>query len=206
MFNKQVYIDRRNQLKQLVKSGIIVMMGNNDSPNNYPNNAYSPFRQDSSFRYYFAAVRQGLVGVIDLDENREWLIGDDIDIEDIVWYGSVESVAHMAQAAGVENSAPMSKLAELVQAAKNAGRTVHFLPPYRHDNMIVLHDLLGIHPSKQREAASLELINAVVKMRSTKSALEIEELDRLPALGYAMHTTAMRLTRPGVTEQWVAGQ
>ncbi len=206
MFNSEVYTQRRQQLKQLVKGGIILLQGNNNQPNNYPNNAYFPFRQDSSFLYYFGLNRDGLVGLIDVDNDQEWLIGDDIDIEDIVWYGSVESVAHMAQAAGVANSAPMSKLAELVQAAKAAGRTVHFLPPYRHDNMIVLHDLLGIHPSKQREAASLELINAVVKMRSTKTALEIEELDKAAHIGYMMHTTAMKLSRPGVSELWVAGQ
>jgi len=206
MFSKEVYVSRRAELKKLMSGGVILLMGNNESPNNYPNNAYYPFRQDSSFLYYFGQKRDGLVGVIDVDSGKETLIGDDIDIEDIVWYGSVDSVADMAAQVGVENSAPMSQLAEIVNDAVKNGRKIHFLPPYRHDTMIQLMDLLGIHPSKQKEAASLELIMAVVKMRSAKTALEIEELERACAIGYKMHTTAMRLVKPGVTEKYIAGQ
>ena len=107
MFSKETYIRRRAELKRLVKSGIIILFGNNDSPANFPNNGYYPFRQDSTFLYYFGQQRDGLVGVIDLDEDKETLIGNDIDIEDIVWYGSVDTVADMAAQVGVENRAPM---------------------------------------------------------------------------------------------------
>ncbi len=206
MFDKEVYVSRREELKKLMSGGVILLMGNNEAPNNYPNNAYYPFRQDSSFLYYFGQKRDGLVGVIDVDSGKETLIGDDIDIEDIVWYGSVDSVADMAEQVGVENTAPMSHLEKLVKDAVKKGRKVHFLPPYRHDTMIQLMDLLDIHPSKQKEAASLELIKAVVKMRSVKSPLEIEELERACAIGYKMHTTAMRLIKPGVTEKYIGGQ
>ena len=206
MFNKEVYVSRRDELKKLIKDGIILLFGNNESPNNYPNNAYYPFRQDSSFLYYFGQKRDGLVGVIDVESGKETLIGDDIDIEDIVWYGSVDSIKDMADQVGVANSAPMSELEVIVKEAVAKGRKVHFLPPYRHDTMIQIMDLLGIHPSKQKEAASLELIKAVVKMRSVKSQLEIEELERACAIGYKMHTTAMRLVKPGVTEKYIGGQ
>ena len=206
MFDKDVYVSRREELKKLMTDGVILLMGNNEAPNNYPNNAYYPFRQDSSFLYYFGQKRDGLVGVIDVDSGKETLIGDDIDIEDIVWYGSVDSVKDLAEQVGVANSAPMSELEVIVKDAVAKGRKVHFLPPYRHDTMIQLMDLLGIHPSKQKEAASLELIKAIVKMRSVKSALEIEELERACAIGYKMHTTAMRLVKPGVTEKYIGGQ
>ena len=206
MFDKEVYVSRRQELKKLVKDGVILLMGNNESPNNYPNNAYYPFRQDSSFLYYFGQKRDGLVGVIDVDSGSETLYGDDIDIEDIVWYGSVDSVKDMAEQVGVACSAPMKELEGYVKTAVSKGRKIHFLPPYRHDTMIQLMDLLGIHPSKQREASSLELIKAVVKMRSVKSALEIAELERACAIGYKMHTTAMRLVKPGVTEKYIGGQ
>jgi Xaa-Pro aminopeptidase len=83
---------------------------------------------------------------------------------------------------------------------------VHFLPPYRHDTMIQLMDLLDIHPSKQKEAASLELIKAVVKMRATKEPQEIAYIDAACDVGYVMHTTAQLLIKPGVTERFVAGQ
>ena len=206
MFSKETYVNRRAELKKLVKSGIIILFGNNESPANFPANGYYPFRQDSSFLYYFGPKRDGLVGVIDVDNDKELLIGNDIDIDDIVWYGSVDSVHDMAERTGVKESAPMKQLQVICDNAMKEKRTIHFLPPYRHDTMIQIFDLLGIHPSKQREAASVELIKAVVKMRSTKEQQEIEEIERACAIGYKMHTTAMRVTKPGVTEKYVGGQ
>lgn len=206
MFSKETYVNRRAELRKLVKSGIIILFGNNESPANFPANGYYPFRQDSSFLYYFGLQRDGLVGVIDLDEGTETLVGDDIDIDDIVWYGSVSSVSDMAGMCGVAHTAPMKQLHIICNMALRDKRQVHFLPPYRHDTMIQIFDLLGIHPNQQRESASLELIKAVVKQRSTKSQLEIDEIERACAVGYKMHTTAMRLTKPGVTEKFVGGQ
>ncbi len=206
MFSKETYVWRRAKLKQLVKSGIVILFGNNNSPANYPNNGYYPFRQDSTFLYYFGLQREGLVGVIDIDEGSETLLGDDIDIEDIVWYGSVDSVADMAAQAGVGRWKPMKELKTICDRALSQKRLIHFLPPYRHDIQIVVYDLLGIHPTLQKKSASMELINAVVKMRSVKEKEEIEELERAAVIGYKMHTTAMRLTRPGVTEKFIGGQ
>ncbi len=201
MFNQEVYVSRRAELKKLVKSGLIVIFGNNESPCNYPNNGYYPFRQDSSFLYYFGQRRDGLVGVIDIDNDREILIGDDIDIEDIVWYGSVDSVSDLAAQVGIANTAPMKDLTNIVK-----GRQVHFLPPYRFDTKIQIMDLLGIHPDQQKAAASEELIKAVVKMRQCKSDIEIAEIEKACAIGYQMHTHAIRLTRPGVSEKYIGGQ
>ena len=48
MFSKETYIRRRAELKKLVQSGIVLIFGNNESPCNFPNNGYYPFRQDSS--------------------------------------------------------------------------------------------------------------------------------------------------------------
>lgn len=206
MFDKQTYIRRRTQLKKEVGHGIIILFGNNNSPANGPYNGYHPFRQDSSFLYYFGQNRDGLVGVIDIDNDQEKLIGDDIDIEDIVWFGSVDSVKDMAAQVGIEQTAPMKELANICKRAQEKQQKIHFLPPYRHDIKLQIYDLLGIHPNQQQEKASLDLIKAVVKMRSTKEPQEIEELERAAKIGYRMHTTAMRLTKPGVTEKFVGGQ
>ena len=127
MFSTQTYINRRNELKKLVGNGVIVLFGNNESPCNYPSNAYYPFRQDSTFLYYFGQQRDGLVGVIDVDNNKEILFGDDIDIDDIVWYGSVDSVADMASQVGVANSLPLKELSTLI--TPDTTRKIHFLPP-----------------------------------------------------------------------------
>ena len=203
MFTKETYIRRRAELKKLVGKGVIVLFGNNDAPCNYPANCYAPMRQDSSFLYYFGQHRDGLVGVIDIDNDEEILFGDDIDVEDIVWMGFTPSVADLAAEVGISKTAPMSNLTSYI---KHLTSKIHFLPPYRFDTKIQIMDLLGIHPSKQKEAASVTLIQAVVKMRSTKEEQEIEAIDRACDVGYAMHTTAQLLIKPGVTERFIGGQ
>jgi len=206
MFSTNTYIQRRKELKKLVGNGIIIFIGNNEAPANYPANAYAPMRQDSSFLYYFGQHRDGLVGLIDVDQDQEMLIGDDIDVEDIVWMGFTPSVADLAAEIGITKTAPMAELKAICDKAVSQGRTIHFLPPYRHDTKIQIMDLLGIHPSEQKAKASLQLIQAVVKMRATKEPQEIEAIERACDVGYAMHTTAQLLIKPGVTERFVGGQ
>jgi Xaa-Pro aminopeptidase len=205
MFSKETYIRRRAELKKLVGNGVIILFGNNEAPANYPANSYAPMRQDSSFLYYFGQHRDGLVGVIDIDNDEEWLFGDDIDVEDIVWMGYTPSVADLAAEVGVAKTAPMAELAKIVNGQWAKGNK-HFLPPYRFDTKIQIMDLLGMHPSQQKEKASLALIQAVVKMRSSKEPQEIEAIERACDVGYAMHTTAQLLIRPGVTERFIGGQ
>jgi Xaa-Pro aminopeptidase len=204
MFDKNTYIRRRAELKKLVGKGIIVLFGNNEAPYNYPANTYAPMRQDSTFLYYFGQHRDGLVGVIDIDKDEEWLLGNDIDVEDIVWMGFTPSVSDLAAEVGITKTAPMSALSSICNTSTNT--IVHFLPPYRHDTKIQIMDLLGIHPSKQKGSASLDFIKAVVKMRSTKDPQEIAVIDRACDVGYAMHTTAQLLINPGVTERFIGGQ
>jgi Xaa-Pro dipeptidase len=204
MFSKETYIQRRKALKSQIGSGLILILGNNESPVNGPYNDYT-YRQDSCFLYFFGAKRDGLAGVIDVDNDREYLLGDDIDIDDIIWYGSVDSVASMGEAVGVDHSGSFAQLKSLVESALNEGRTIHYLPPYRHDNQILLQDLLGISTHDLQAKASVELIKAIVKLRSTKSDDEITEIERACAIGFKMHTTAMKLCQPGVTEHFIGG-
>ena len=204
LFDKETYVQRRATLREKVGSGLIILLGNNNAPCNYPANAYT-FRQDSSFLYFTGQDRESLAFVLDCDSGREWLLGDDIDIEDIIWTGFVPSVADLAADCGISCSAPYGKLKELVADARKQGRQVHFLPPYRHDHMILLADMLGIHPLATRDAASLPLIKAVVDMRSLKTDAEIAEIERAMAIGYQMHTAAMKACRPGVTEKSIEG-
>ena len=204
MFSKNTYIQRRAELKKLVGEGVIVLFGNNEAPYNYPANGYTPFRQDSTFLYYFGQHRDGLVGVIDIDNDEEWLLGDDIDVEDIVWMGYTPSVADLAAEVGISKIAPMKSLSSLLSPLSS--RTIHFLPPYRHDTILQLQGLGLLPQGGGREQASLPLIKAVVKMRATKTAEELAIIDAACDVGYVMHTTAQMLIKPGVTERFVAGQ
>ena len=149
LFDKETYTARRDRLKRQVKEGLILLFGNNDAPSNYPANVYK-YRQDSSFLYFYGQHREGLVGVIDIDNHKEYLIGNDIDIEDIVWFGAVDSVADLAAQSGVEHSAPMNRLEELVTQARTQGRKIHFLPPYRGETTLQIARLLGLAPERAK--------------------------------------------------------
>ena len=83
----------------------------------------------------------------DIDNDIETLIGDDIDLVDIVWYGSVDSVHDLAAQVGVHNSAPMKTLKTICNDTMSKKRKIHFLPPYRYDIKLQIFDLLGIHPN-----------------------------------------------------------
>ena len=204
LFDSRTYTERRRILREKVGSGLILFFGNNNAPCNYPANGYT-FRQDSSFLYYFGQERDGLVGIIDADSGQEWLLGDDIDIEDIIWTGFVPSVHDLAAQSGVGSSAPLAQLPIMLSKARGRGQKIHFLPPYRHDHMIQIADLMDMHPLQTRAAASVDLIKAVVSMRSIKSDAEVAEIERAMAIGYKMHTAAMKACRPGVTEKSIGG-
>ncbi|MCQ2072777.1 MAG: aminopeptidase P family protein [Bacteroidaceae bacterium] len=204
LFDSRTYTERRRILREKVGSGLILFFGNNNAPCNYPANGYT-FRQDSSFLYFFGQERDGLVGIIDADSGQEWLLGDDIDIEDIIWTGFVPSVHDLAAQSGVSSTAPLAQLPIMLSKARGRGQKIHFLPPYRHDHMIQIADLMDMHPLQTRAAASVDLIKAVVSMRSIKSDAEVAEIERAMAIGYKMHTAAMKACRPGVTEKSIGG-
>ena len=204
MFETSVYKNRRARLKEKVKSGLVLILGNGEAPANYTYNTYK-FRQDSSFLYFFGLNQPGFAGVIDIDSGDEYLFGNDVDMDDIIWMGPQPSVKDMAARAGVSKTAPFARLADCMKTAISQGRRIHFLPPYRFRNMLLLEELLGIRPALVKNYASLELIKAVVDLRSVKEPCEIEEITKACNIGYEMHTAAMRNCKPGVKEQYIAG-
>lgn len=204
MFNREIYIERRRQLRDQVSGGLILILGNSDSPMNYKDNTYH-FRQDSNFLYFFGLDFQNLAGLIDVDSGEEMLFGDDFSMDDIIWMGPQESMQTKAARVGIKKALAYQKLFSQVGEAVKRGRKIHFTPPYRADNQLVLLELTGIAPSHQKAAASLELIQAIVSLRSVKDAGEIEELQKAAAAGYQMHVAAMKMAMPGTWEQKIAG-
>lgn len=204
MFESSIYQKRRQALREKMSSGIILILGNNEAPANYPDNTYK-FRQDSSFLYFFGHAHPGYAGIIDIDAGEEYFFGDDVTMDDIIWMGLQPSVKELAARVGVDKSFPFSQLRTVVGKAISQRRKIHFLPPYRYDNMLLLEELTGIRASMTRQHASVELIKAVVSLRSVKEACEIAEIDKACNIGYEMHTAAMRLCKPGVSEQYIAG-
>lgn len=204
MFNKETYINRRKALKEKGLSGIGIIPGNGESPMNYLDNTYH-YRQDSNFLYFFGLDYPGLIGVIDFDSGEDYLFGDDFDLDDIIWMGPQASLKENAAKSGVENTAPFAKVFDLVRDAQQKNRKVHFLPPYRGDNKILLEKLTGLSALSINEHASLDFVKAVISIREIKEAAEIVEIEKACATGYDMHVTAMKMAHPGTWEQKIAG-
>lgn len=204
MFKEEVYTKRREALRKSISEGIVLILGNVDSPMNYPANPYH-FRQDSNFLYFFGLALQGLAGVMDIDNGKDIIFGDDVGVDDIIWMGPQPSVRELAARAGVRNTLPGSKLADFIQEAVSGGRKIHFLPPYRGENKMTLGALLKENPCQMKSKASVELIKGVVKLRSYKEDCEIEEIEKAVDIAYEMHTTAMKMCKPGVKEQEIFG-
>lgn len=205
MFSTQTYRLRRETLQKNVSSGIILLMGNGEAPINFKDNTY-PFRQDSTFLYYFGISTPGLAAIIDIDEDRTIIFGDEMTVDDIIWMGRLETLTEKAGKAGVSDTRPADTLAAMLLKAMQDGRPVHFLPPYRSANCIRMTQLTGVPIERLSESASVELIKAVVAQRSIKSAEEVAEIERAVNTSVDMHLAAMRLAKPGMAEQQLAAE
>jgi len=200
MFEKNIYIQRREQLKKLVKSGVVLLLGNGEAPMNYAGNDYS-FRQDSSFIYYVGLNTPDLVYVLDIDKNKEYLLGDELTMDDIIWMGNLPSLKERAAEIGIETVFPLTQLPSLI----SGNNKIHYLKQYRYRNLLFLSELLNKNAEEIKNGFSVELTKAVIKMRLIKSAEELKEMEDAGRTGYAMHIVAMKMCQPGVSEQEIAG-
>lgn len=207
MFPSATYTRRRRALldAEQPSSGLVLLLGNDSAAMNYRGNPY-PFRQDSTFLYYFGLDVPGLDGIIDLDEGTSTLYGDDPNLDDVVWMGERPSMQEYADRAGIENVRPQSALRGDVETALEQGRSVHFLPPYRPRHTQRLETLVGVREERAEAFASEPLLQTVVRQRSVKSNEEVEQLERAVEVTVRMHRTAMRRASPNRTEREIAGE
>jgi len=202
MFDAHIYSERRRKLKEQLNYGLALFLGNNYAPMNYPANTY-PFRQDSNFLYFFGLNNAKLAAVIDFESGQEIIFGDDVSIDDIIWMGPQPSLKDRAAKCGVAETKPFGELEKYI--ATHTNRFIHYLPPYRADNTIMLENLLGIKPKVQKKFASVDLIKAVVALRSVKEPCEIEALEEAQKIAYEMHMKGLKMIKSGVYEREIAG-
>jgi len=204
MFNENIYIKRREELKKKFKSGVLLFPGNDESAMNYPANTYH-FRQDSTFLYYFGHDVPNLIGIIDIDENKEILFGHEFGIEDITWTGPQPKLAELAERVGINYSEPINNFGKYIKAQIKKNRKFHYLPMYRGNQLIKLSNFLDIPVKRINNRASKKLIQVVVEQRSIKAPEEVAEIEYSLEIAFAMHTRAMKMAKPGVVERDIAG-
>ena len=204
MFGPTIYKERRAALLAQLDQGIVLLLGNEESPKNYHDNTYR-FRQDSYFLYFLGLDQPHLAAIIDIDAGSTTLYGTDPDINHVIWMGDLPSLSDLASSTGAEQTAAFSELPEALAKAKTAGRNIHFLPPYRGDNKIRLHQWLQIPLNDLGREASIPLVQAVVALASAKSEEEIAEMTKAVNVTRSMHHAAMQQARPGMKEAELAG-
>ena len=199
MFTKETYIERRKVLKENVKNGVILICGNDLSPMNCEDNAY-PFMQDSTFLYYFGLNRENLFGVIDIDNDKEYIFGNEITMDDIIWMGPQITLQKQCESVGIKNLSSINELENFILSLKNEKRTLHYIPQYRHSIMIKMSEWLKISPKEINNHVSRELCFAVANQRNIKTEEEITELEKAVNVTRAMHLAAMEKIKPGMME------
>lgn len=204
MFPTKTYIQRRQQLQEKMKSGLILLLGNEESSMNYTDNHYH-FRQDSNFLYFLGLDQAGLAGIIDVDNNQTILFGNELTMDDIVWTGPQPALTELAARVGVTKVKPKNAIADYLKKARKKGQNVHFLPPYRPENKIKLSEWLGIKINGLCSLVSIPLVKAVIELASIKTTEEIAEMEKAVNISRAMHVAAMRYAEAGMTEAEVTG-
>ena len=195
MFNKEIYVERRKKLKENFKDGIILIMGNDFSPLDCPDNTY-PFIQDATFKYYFGIDHNGLIGMIDIDKNKEIIFGNDFTMSDIIWMGKQKYLKDLAKDVGIENFVEKEEIKKYLENRKN----IRFTNQYRADNVMHLSSILNISPFEFDKYTSFDLVKAIIKQRNIKDRVEIQEIERAVDITKEMHLAAMRNVKAGMKE------
>ena len=195
MFNKEIYVERRKKLKENFKDGIILIMGNDFSPLDCPDNTY-PFIQDATFKYYFGIDHNGLIGMIDIDKNKEIIFGNDFTMSDIIWMGKQKYLKDLAKDVGIENFVEKEEIKKYLENRKN----IRFTNQYRVDNVMYLSSILNISPFEFDKYTSFDLVKAIIKQRNIKDRVEIQEIERVVDITKEMHLAAMRNVKAGMKE------
>lgn len=203
MFEKETYGARRKKLVQQVQHGLILLPGNVESSLNYRDNYY-PFRQDSCFLYYFGLDKPGLVGVLDIDNEKEIIFGDEQSVTDITWMGLREPLRDEAAKAGIADTRPLSAFASYLVNALGRQQPVHYLPPYRPEHTAQLSEWLSVPLAAVPAGASASLIKAIVAQRSVKEDQELEQIEKAVNTTAAMQRMAGEMACEGLTEGSIA--
>ena len=209
LFPATIYQQRRARLRTLLRErfdarGLVLLPGHFEAPMNYADNAY-PFRQDSSFLYFFGLNQPGRFGLLDLDNGDDTLYGDDPDLLSIVWTGPLPALAELGAQVGTSATGTVAALLARLQQATAQGRSVHYLAPYRGDTVLWLAQALGQGNAQVQQGASTALTDAVVALREVKGDEEVAEMESALAVTANMHHAAMRASRAGTVEREVVG-
>jgi len=199
------YASRRTRFLSGLDGPVLLMAGG-VLARNYPANGF-PFRADSNFLYFFERPEAGSAAFFDPANGNVTLFIPERTMADAIWHGALESFADVKSRQGVNAVLAVEKLESEV-ARLAGGRVVRSLAvadpkATARANAITKASLDFDDPTKVGEGALLDLI---AKLRLHKDEDELAEIRRLVPVTREAHVAAMKHSKPGVVEQFLAGQ
>jgi len=120
--------------------------------------------------------------------------------------GHLPTMKERAALVGVDETAPLAQLEETIKAALQKGKTIHYLPPYRPENVLKVAQMLEIEYDSVKKYSSKEFIKAVVAQRNVKIPEEIAQMELAHEVTYDMYIAAMKMAKSGVLEYEIVGK
>ena len=202
MFPPEVYQARRQALQKRLGSGLLLFPGGSQSPRNFADNTY-PFRQDSSFLYYFGIPIPGVAAVIDPAAGTSTLFMARPGMMDLVWTGAEVQPEEWRDRAGMDRVKDIKELPGCLSAVPK--EHIHYLPPFRTDTRVALHRLGNIPLDLVDREASIDLVQAVISQRAIKEAREIAQIKQAIAISRECYRKLLQRTAPGMTTGMLKG-
>lgn len=197
MISPQFHANRRTLLMEMNRHPIL-LLGNGHRKRNLPMN-HLPFRQDSTFLYYFG---------YSLPNAAALLIDGEVTIfipfphpSDALWHGPMPSVDDIRQQLGVHDIRPIEELATACKSLQGSLQTIAI--PDEQRNQLASR-LTGVDLCYGKANGSSGLIENIIQMRRQLQAEEIEEMQKSAAVSTQAHLAAMANTHVGGHEQEVA--
>ena len=195
MFKQKVYVKRRTELKSQFDNGILLFIGNDESQILVRDTVHK-FRQNANFLYYWGLNEPGLAAIIDIGNNKEILFGHDLTTEDIVWEGEQQKLHEKAELIGVNQTAEIATLKNVLLNYRKGRKAVHYLPQHHANNIIKISELLNKNIGQVKTDYSVEFTKAVIAQRSIKTAKEVAEIEKALKISHSTQTAAMKKSKP----------
>ncbi|MCB9678879.1 MAG: aminopeptidase P N-terminal domain-containing protein [Alphaproteobacteria bacterium] len=194
MIDPSVFAERRARLLSEV-GGPILLLGNGERARNLPMTPL-PFRQDSTFLYLTGCTEPN--AALLLTEGEQTLFLPPPHDDDDLWHGTQPSIVERGRALGFERVEPLPHLA--LRARKLDHPKVLAIPDEGRNRLMAAwtgRDELRFG----REFGDMDLVDAIIAMRRTKSAAELDEMRAAAAISCKAHVAVMKACRPGASER-----
>lgn len=192
-----LFAQRRAALLARVQAPVL-LASNGPRARNLPMNQV-PFRADSTFLYFTGCTEPGAFALITPDGCTLFLEPPDDD--DALWHGEVDTFEARRERYGVEGIRPHAELE--AACAPLRGALLGLAVP-DSDMTARVAALTGHALRYPRASGPLPLVDAVIALRRTRDAWELERMREAAELAAKAHLVAMRATRAGLYERHIA--